>query len=292
MPDSRWTYDSTRDAGLPNTGEGGYPTCKQWWSDSSKGLRGRVLTEISPSVLKGYKAIAGTTATTTSIEDSLIRNLVSPEKQTYGRRYSSYGAQGVYLNGAGVENVSDSRAIVNSATAAAVGTGLMKAKITFLPAMAAVQQALPMIQSILIMTLIICIPIVMVASGYSFQALMALTMAFFALHFLTFWWELARWLDNRLLTIAYGGEDGDGAWSNFMDPQVWANNGLDDTILSFVSALMFIFWPGVFFGIMSIAGYKLGEMSKGFGLADHLKGPAASSAAFAEGVITKASKAK
>lgn len=31
-PHSAWPYSASRDAGLADTGAGGYPTCKQWWS--------------------------------------------------------------------------------------------------------------------------------------------------------------------------------------------------------------------------------------------------------------------
>ncbi|EGH26177.1 hypothetical protein PSYMO_33997, partial [Pseudomonas amygdali pv. mori str. 301020] len=31
-PRTKWPYDTTRDAGLPQTtGGGGFPTCTQWW---------------------------------------------------------------------------------------------------------------------------------------------------------------------------------------------------------------------------------------------------------------------
>ncbi|EDH1237978.1 hypothetical protein GCY28_24415 [Salmonella enterica subsp. enterica] len=50
-PRAAWPWDAGRDTGYANTGDGGYPTCKQWWSDDKKGLKDRVLASL-PSRVK------------------------------------------------------------------------------------------------------------------------------------------------------------------------------------------------------------------------------------------------
>ena len=37
-PHSAWPYSASRDAGLADTGAGGYPTCKQRWADDTVGI--------------------------------------------------------------------------------------------------------------------------------------------------------------------------------------------------------------------------------------------------------------
>ncbi|MEZ2133222.1 conjugal transfer protein TraG, partial [Sinorhizobium sp. CB9] len=50
-PRMAWTYNPTRDVGLPQvTGGGGYPTCNQWWSDGGIGLKDRVLSQVDSSL--------------------------------------------------------------------------------------------------------------------------------------------------------------------------------------------------------------------------------------------------
>ena len=45
-PRTAWPYDATRDAGLAQVDSGGgYPTCRQWWSDGGSGLRARLLAQ-------------------------------------------------------------------------------------------------------------------------------------------------------------------------------------------------------------------------------------------------------
>ncbi len=51
-PRVNWPYDENRDVSLPRLENGaGYPTCKQWWSDSGVGLRGRLIEQVDPSLL-------------------------------------------------------------------------------------------------------------------------------------------------------------------------------------------------------------------------------------------------
>ncbi|MFK9615642.1 conjugal transfer protein TraG N-terminal domain-containing protein, partial [Escherichia coli] len=61
------------------------------------------------------------------------------------------------------------------------------------------------------MALVIVIPLVLMFSVYSPKAVVTVSFAMFALMFLTFWWEFAGWLDDRLIDIVYSGLDnGDG----------------------------------------------------------------------------------
>ncbi len=64
------------------------------------------------------------------------------------------------------------------------------------PAFDAMRQALPMVQSILLMAVYIMLPMILAFAAYEFSTLITLTFVVFALNFLTFWWELARWLDS------------------------------------------------------------------------------------------------
>lgn len=51
------------------------------------------------------------------------------------------------------------------------------------------------------MALVICIPLVTLCSAWDVKVVMTLTFVQFSLFFLTFWWELARWLDSWLLDV-------------------------------------------------------------------------------------------
>ena len=46
QPISTFPYDANRDAALPNSGKGGFPSCDQWWDESGAGLKSRLLTDM------------------------------------------------------------------------------------------------------------------------------------------------------------------------------------------------------------------------------------------------------
>src|SRR3546814_7007439 len=76
-----WPYDDTCDAGLAQvTNGGGYPTCKQWWSDGSNGLRARLLGQVDPSLLNRLAGWAGFLSRA-EVDDSVIRAIASPRQQ-------------------------------------------------------------------------------------------------------------------------------------------------------------------------------------------------------------------
>jgi len=238
-PHAAWSYDSNRDAGLADTGQGGYPTCKQWWSASDSGLRTRLLSRVEPNI---WERLHSLTYTQEETEEAVLRTLVSPRNMTVsqsGRVYAGYGG-----------NVNPT--FTNSLSSAGAVAGQALASLAAFPAFDAIRQALPTVQALLLMALVICIPLVTVFSAYNIKAVLTLTFAFFGLTFLTFWWDLARWLDGWYLTLLYD-SDTHSSW-NMMGLQ----NTQDDLIMEFVMGSLFLLLPGFWIGALSWAGLKLG----------------------------------
>src|SRR5690606_10470954 len=94
-PRDAWPFDATRDAGLAQvSGGGGYPTCRQWWSDGAHGLRARLLAQVDPSMLTRLAGWAGFLSQA-EVNDSVIRAVASPRQQklNQGAVYTDYGGQ-------------------------------------------------------------------------------------------------------------------------------------------------------------------------------------------------------
>lgn len=54
-PRTPWPYDSVRDMGLAQVKNGGgYPICNQWWADTDRGLRARLVNQIDSSLLERF----------------------------------------------------------------------------------------------------------------------------------------------------------------------------------------------------------------------------------------------
>jgi hypothetical protein len=119
-----------------------------------------------------------------------------------------------------------------------------------------VRQALPMALSLLKMALVICIPLVLVIGTYELKALVTVSVVQFALFFVDFWFQLARWLDGTILDALYGwGFGANRPHANF-DPLMGLNNAFGDMLLNFVMATMFIVLPGFWVTAMGWVGIR------------------------------------
>lgn len=107
------------------------------------------------------------------------------------------------------------------------------------------------------MALVICIPVVTVFSAYSVRTVLTLIFVQFALMFLTFWWELARWLDGTLLDLLYDC-DTHSYWNMAV-----IQNTQDDIIMMFVTGTMFIVLPAFWTGGLSWVGIRIGGVIEG-----------------------------
>lgn len=243
-PRKAWPYNSDRDAGLVDTGDGGYPTCVQWWGDAGIGLKPRVLALVNSSIWQSFQKLSYNKE---QYEEAVLRAIVSQrnmEVSQSGRVYPGFGG-----------NVDITFTNQLARDGATIGHSL--ASLGAFPAFDSLRQALPMVQAILLMALIICIPIVTVFSAYNVKVVLTLTFAQFALMFLTFWWELARWLDGGLMDILYK-SDTHSYWN-----MAGIQNTQDDIIIMFVTGAMFLVLPAFWMGALSWAGIRLGGAIEG-----------------------------
>lgn len=245
-PRASWPYNASRDVGLPQVGGGGgYPTCKQWWSDSGVGLRDRIKAQVSPDLMTKMLGWAKWLSPE-DVTDSLVRQLVSPSNQVKGDVYTDYGGQidGTVWNGA----------------ARAAGTlGVALGSMAYFPAMDMVRQALPMVMAFLKMAMVICIPLVLIVGAYQLKVAMTMSVVFFALIFVDFWFQLARWVDTTILDALYGA----GSPHLSFDPVMGLNTATQDAILNFVMGSMFIILPVFWMGALGWAGVSAGKALEG-----------------------------
>ncbi|MBO9333147.1 conjugal transfer protein TraG [Achromobacter pulmonis] len=247
-PREGWPYDSNRDAGLAEVPSGaGYPTCRQWWADSGNGLRARLLAQVDPSLLTRIGGWAGFLSRD-QVNDSVIRAIASPRQQKLNRGavYTDYGGQ---IN----------MTLPNIATRAASDVGLTVGSLGYFPAMDVVRQALPMVLALLKMALVVCIPLVLVIGTYDLKTLVTVSVVQFAVFFVDFWFQLARWIDSTILDALYGWGWGYNRPHTNFDPLIGLNNTFGDMLLNFVMATMFIVLPGFWVTALAWAGVRAGN---------------------------------
>ena len=141
--------------------------------------------------------------------------------------------------------------------------GLTVGSLAFFPAMDVVRQALPMVLTMLKMALVICIPLVLLIGTYDLKTVVTVSCVQFALFFVDFWFQLARWIDSTILDALYGwGFGADRPHANF-DPLIGLNNAFGDMLLNFVMATMFIVLPTFWVMALGWAGVRAGNFLGG-----------------------------
>lgn len=250
--------------GYPDTGAGGYPTCKTWWSDGTSGLRKRVLASFSDNTRKEMqRQFPGK-----QWEEIALRWLVSP------RNADLSGAGTTYAVGSS----DTTTGVVGNLTrlTSSIGLGLKQAEA--LPGFDAMKQALPMIQALLLMMIITVIPALMMFSAYDPKTIFTISFALFALQFITFWWELAGWLDDRLITILYDNMAEQGIANSSVPFAAFFSSTADGWIMNLVLGMMYLVFPMFWVGMLSWAGVRIGNMANNFSDASKMPTDAGSEA--------------
>lgn len=238
-PRSSWPYDSVRDAALPDTGKGGYPTCKQWWNDKNIGISDRVIKNVDPMLWVNYSSFW---KSYDDFKNDTLRVLVDTNRLNDGDMYNGYGGSVDTSFGQWITKI-------------IAGIGHVTSGLDQYPMFDSIRESLPMIQSLLFMSIVITLPIITVLSVYDPKTIMTVTFVFFAIIFISFWWELARWLDSFLLDMLYDSKNhSSGSFGQGLQ------NFSDDRLLGLIIGGMFIILPSFFIGMMAWAGIKIGEI--------------------------------
>jgi hypothetical protein len=255
-PRDAWPYDPVRDAGLAEVPSGaGYPTCQEWWSDPDDGLRARLLAQVEPDLLLRFRRWAGFLSQD-EVDDAVIRAIASPRQQivNHGQVYTDYGGR-------------IGMTVPNLATRIAADLGIMIGTLGYVPAMDAVRQALPMVLSVLKMALVICLPLLLIVGTYELKTVVVVSCVQFAVFFVDFWFQLARWVDSTIMDALYGW---DAPHANF-NALLGLNNTFQDMILNwFVLPTMFLVLPAFWVSALAWTGVRAGSVIQG--LADGTRG--------------------
>src|SRR5699024_9821510 len=118
-------------------------------------------------------------------------------------------------------------------------------------------RAVPMVQYLVMMAIVIGMPFVLVFSGYGIKATAVLTFAYFGATTLTFWFQLTRWLQDHLVSLIYGSE---AAKLGFISSLTGA---YDQGVLYLVEAVMIFIFPAVWMAMIGWAGYGIGSAVSG-----------------------------
>lgn len=243
----------------------GYPRCDEWYDS----LQDRVYAseQQQGNLSSGFQAWLDT------VGDGL--NYTSKEKAVY-----------LMLKGEGINErarLSNNFSYNPGVSGAVSGTAqdmLAIAGLKFLSGghytkMRLLRDAMPMVQALLMLLIIIAIPIAMVFSEYDLKTVFILTFIQFGVIFWSFLFALAYWLDNNLA-------------SALVDPRFLMGNQdkVRHSLLMFISSTFHGVLPLIFTAVMTWAGVSVGTT-----IGDMAKGATQDAAAAGEKGVNKAESA-
>tara|TARA_R110000868_G_scaffold266583_1_gene525833 strand:- start:49563 stop:51146 length:1584 start_codon:yes stop_codon:yes gene_type:complete len=237
--------------------EWGAPSCQQWWQAPDHGLRILLYNQFS-SKFKAILATLGDGGNKNLAEDAAIRAVLM-KSSTSGRGYASEedGKSGIDN---GLANV-----------AGKVFTDV--AAVEEYPKIHMIENSLPIIQAVLLASVIMLLAFVLPLSCYNVGFLMMGALYLFSITFCSFLWHWISWLDQTLMYAFYGAGSTPGSHHVFrlvlnmaetaVNPE---KNLLDITISGFYLFIPFIWMAMTGWAGLNIATGMMGiRESEGMG---------------------------
>ena len=243
-------FDPARDTDLnPELDhQAGKPTCRQWWlgegAEGRLGLRGDLLAAAEETAT-GYEAgllalpdffLPDILPAQTAAENVVIKNLLS--NTDIGFSNDSFRK----LSG-------DEGEVIKSFVGDFINTaGTVVTSALFTLFIDIVTLGLPMLQPMILMSIFALLPFVLVASRFSFSALVGGSLVIFTVSFWPVLWYIATFMDDQLVRALF---PNDGRLFEDLD----AGN-LKKNLLSMITGSLFLLLPAVFSAVMGIAGVR------------------------------------
>ena len=230
-------FDPARDAEYGGSSPSGWgkPTCYEWWTGETAGLRQRLVQQIDSGLLNSIVTTVSAKmngTTVKSVQDDLIRKLYVQDMK------GALNAQ---------SHDENSSAFVRALS----DFGLLKQGVETSATVYALKQSAPIGQSLILMTVYLCLPFLLVFSSFSIQSVLLASLGVFAMRFLTAIWSLATWLDTSMIE-ALGIE-----WWRFLTN---FNPSISVVVVNTVSGLLYIGMPLIWFTVIGWAGHTLASV--------------------------------
>lgn len=204
-PIDGWPYEAGRDAGRSPEEEAlpGQPYCDEWWTDSTLGIRERILNASDSSPGGGITARANQIVNVLGLDnpfnlkdmlaERVIRNSYTGQSPTAGvyqlGRPRDLTSAGTWTWGP----IRDAAALVG----AAWETGKMAVMLEL------IKTALPMVQAVFLMAVYAFLAPIMLFTGFRIKGVLIGAFAIFALKFLSAIWAMADFVDIELQNAIY-----------------------------------------------------------------------------------------
>lgn len=243
----------------------GRPYCKDWYENSTNGLKKKILANIDPGFLTQAKAQLASISlfggSQAKAEKTLIRSIVDvsdPEtiKPTYKK--SDYSATSQSFSNNGVGGIDSFQ---SSAAAAAAVLGTYEFNQQFYPMMVVLKMALPLVQAFIISGLIMFLPFLLILSNYGVKEVLTMGALMLSIKFWSVIWLIGNWMENSLQEAILPSMT--SHWYSAMIPFLHEAASLNDDVLDYVIGAWYIIGPTLLSAVVTIAGYQTGSAIEG-----------------------------
>ncbi len=275
----------------PNNPLYGKPYCDEWWTDSNRGLRGKLLQSIEAStvyqekqpgdqrweaILKSMKnAYVSSAYTDQELEDIIIKRYVAEDPPSFtpdkGGLFGNNDFADINFNtplqnlenaAAGIAGLG-AAALASRGKFAAVKSGASKGSQSFALQLAdfytnmlIAKQAAPMVQAVLLMMIYMLLLVYFIMSNYDIDATIQVIFVILAFQFFTTIWNFADYLDAQLFVSMYPDATLLGGVATY---------GPNRLILDVVLTILYVVAPFLLLWIMNMAGAKVNNIASGLG---------------------------
>lgn len=245
-----WAFDPARDrdlAGSPITPTWGRPTCKQWWEDSNRGVREKLISEAkATSGLWDTMVTLFAALPIESLRDKAARILLEKTPLSYT------DAQPKDSSFFRVPRMSDAWEIPRDLSAA---SGVIRHFWNTYVAISIVKPALPMVQAIVLMAIYTFLGLALILSRYSLNTMILGAIAIFTVKFWSVMWFITDWLDDHLILSMYPNAN---SLMEFMG-SVMSGEGVKRLVLNLIILSLYIGLPMIWSGMMAWVGIRVGQ---------------------------------
>ena len=245
------TRDNEYDASVA-TPANGRPTCKNWWTDSTNGLLVRLNTQVPASKnasLGAFGALFGNSLAKER-ENALKTVLLNSSVTIDGLERMTLAGLESRDSGGYTATVDRFIGTTGKTVVGGVTTGVAWAFVA--TTLITIQNMMPNLQALILMTIYFLLPFIMVMSGYSWGMVITATFVVFSLKFLTTIYAVLILLETMLF----------GAVNQFSLNNIsnsLATSSIGGGVIDLSVAAMWIIMPAMWIGMLAWAGIKAGS---------------------------------
>jgi hypothetical protein len=243
--------------------ENGYPSCQEWWGDSTAGLRTRLVDEFPRGRFNKFRTWFAPDSTVEQHEDTVIRKMLANEgPSVYKGLDVGSGDDYSYLKLAvAIANPFAAAAFfpedaVESVEGSLAGLGVGVASLLSGPTIYAVKQFAPYIQATLLMMTYFLLPWVLLVGNYEWSTIRTATTTIFAIKFWTAIWAVTELLDNQLFKTILSASGSSG---------ISYENRMMGSIAALITLALYIGAPAYFLSILGWGGESRANASSTMG---------------------------